>query len=307
MNIRNSLLIFLVLSRLMLFSLSSKPVYFTPSETYHLVKKGDTLIGISKRYNLSVEMLKMFNNLSSDRIYIGQKIHLYPPPVRKSEFVTVRSVPPGGYHVVRKGEDIYRIAKMYDVNIIDLVEYNKLSNLDIKTGQKLFLIKSDTDYAMSSETKEKQPEKKQIGREEKKTVQLEKAITDKLITKRYELILPVEGEVTSEFGLRNGKPHKGIDISAPVGTPIYAVMDGKVVYNGTQRGYGNVIILEHRNYIMTVYAHNEANLVRIGEKVKQGQPIASLGQTGTASGPHLHFEYRIQGKAIDPRKVLPQL
>ena len=58
---------------------------------------------------------------------------------------------------------------------------------------------------------------------------------------------------------------------------------------------------------MTIYAHNETNLVRLGEKVKQGQPIATVGETGTTSGPHLHFEYRVKGKAINPRDVLPNL
>jgi murein DD-endopeptidase MepM/ murein hydrolase activator NlpD len=68
-----------------------------------------------------------------------------------------------------------------------------------------------------------------------------------------------------------------------------------------------VVILEHDDYVMTVYAHNETNLVRLGEIVKQGQPIATLGNTGSTDGPHLHFEYRVQGKAIDPRQVLPGL
>ena len=66
------------------------------------------------------------------------------------------------------------------------------------------------------------------------------------------------------------------------------------------------VILEHDNLTMTVYAHNESNLVRLGEKVKKGQPIATVGQTGNATAPHLHFEYRVEGKAINPREVLPQ-
>ena len=101
--------------------------------------------------------------------------------------------------------------------------------------------------------------------------------------------------------------HKGIDIAASIGEPVYAVLNGTVAFAGTQRGYGNVIILEHKGYVMTIYAHNETNLVRLGEKVKQGQPIATIGETGTTSGPHLHFEYRVKGKAINPRDVLPNL
>jgi murein DD-endopeptidase MepM/ murein hydrolase activator NlpD len=117
--------------------------------------------------------------------------------------------------------------------------------------------------------------------------------------------MPTEGKVTSEFGLRHGRPHKGIDIANKTGTPIYAVMDGVVLFSGRQNGYGSVIIVEHPDFIMTVYAHNEINLVREGDKVLQGQQIATMGATGNATGPHLHFEYRIKGNAINPRKVLP--
>ncbi|MCB5230130.1 MAG: M23 family metallopeptidase, partial [Candidatus Cloacimonas sp.] len=66
----------------------------------------------------------------------------------------------------------------------------------------------------------------------------------------------------------------------------------------------NVVLLEHANFIITVYAHNERNLVRLGDSVKKGQPIATVGQTGNATTPHLHFEYRVKGKAINPRNVI---
>lgn len=125
--------------------------------------------------------------------------------------------------------------------------------------------------------------------------------------KKSDLIVPVQGIVTSEFGNRNGMVHKGVDISTSIGEPVYAVLNGTVAFAGTQRGYGNVIILEHKSYVMTIYAHNETNLVRLSEKVKQGQPIATIGETGTTSGPHLHFEYRVKGKAINPRDILPNL
>jgi len=105
--------------------------------------------------------------------------------------------------------------------------------------------------------------------------------------------------------MRDGKPHKGIDVAAEIGAPIHAAMSGKVVYVGTQRGYGNVIILEHENYVMTVYAHNETNLVRLDDIVNSGQPIATVGETGTTTGPHLHFEYRVQGRAVNPREIFP--
>ncbi len=117
--------------------------------------------------------------------------------------------------------------------------------------------------------------------------------------------MPVEGKILSEYGLRNGRPHKGIDLGAKSGTPIFAVLDGTVVYSGVQGAYGNVVVLEHPDFVMTVYAHNEKNLVAVGDTVQKGQQIAMVGSTGNATGSHLHFEYRIKGKAINPRKVLP--
>lgn len=247
----------------------------------------------------------LFNGLGSEKIYPGQKIHLYPKPVFKEEFVTIRPIPLQGMHKVVKGETIYRIAKMYDLNIIDLLENNNLKSMELKSGQNLMLRSPTTanDDVDSSNIVHEKP----LYTEPEESVQKVTIIPEENPYDRNDLVMPVEGTVTSEFGIRNGKPHKGIDISAPVGTPVHAVLDGKVVYTGVQRGYGNVIILEHQDYVMTVYAHNDANFVRLGDKVKKGQPIAAVGDTGTTSGPHLHFEYRIQGKAINPREVLPDL
>ncbi|MCK5345773.1 MAG: M23 family metallopeptidase, partial [Candidatus Heimdallarchaeota archaeon] len=179
-----------------------------------------------------------------------------------------------------------------DVSIFDLMDFNDLHSLELTPGLKLWLI----DQGKPSQTKTEITQKKKKPK---------KTIISKL--PKLKLFLPVNGTVTSEFGLRNGRPHKGIDIATDTGEPIHAALEGKVVFAGTQRGYGNVIILEHSNFVMTVYAHNEANLVRLGDEVMKGQPIATVGQTGTASGPHLHFEYRLKGKAINPRDVLPKL
>lgn len=278
-----------------LYALSSNPIYLTPSEEYHIVKKGETLSSVSDKYSISSENLKLFNNLKSDRIFIGQKIYLTPKPTQKSEFVTVRAIPKRGFHLVKQKESIHRIAKMYDLGVLDLLDYNNIHSYDLKPGRKIWLVPGKTETAsIKTKTIKEYPV-------------YEKPRKDFQITKKLDLFLPVKGIVTSEFGLRDGRPHRGIDISAQVGEPIYACLDGKVAYVGTQRGYGNVIILEHENYVMSVYAHNEANLVRLGEEVRRGQPIATLGKTGTTSGPHLHFEYRIRGKAINPREVLPDL
>ena len=280
------------------FALSSNPLYVTPSGDYHIVKKGETLQTIAQQYSLSIETIKLFNNMTSDRIFVGQKIFLYPHPAKKQEFVTQRRIPKRGYHLVKTKESIHRIAKMYGLSVFNILDYNNLSTYKLEPGMKIMLVAGKTKPVKVSKS-------------------TAKPVTTKTVTPivtypttaipKTKLALPLSGTVTSEFGLRDGRPHKGIDISSDKGDPIHAALKGQGVYSGTQRGYGNVIILEHDNYVMTVYAHNEANLVRLDEIVNKGQPIATVGKTGTASGPHLHFEYRINGKAINPREVLPGL
>ena len=281
------------------FALSSNPLYVTPSGDYHIVKKGETLQSIAGQYSLSIDKVKLFNNMSSNRVFIGQKIFLYPHPAKKQEFVTQRKIPKNGYHLVKQKESIHRIAKMYDLSVFDILDYNNLNTYKLEPGIKIILVEGKTKPAEASKPTI-QPTKPKVTKTGKPIP------THPTITKpRTKLALPLNGTVTSEFGMRDGRPHKGIDIAADKGNPIHAALNGKVVYSGTQRGYGNVIILEHDDYVMTVYAHNEANLVRLGEVISKGQPIATVGQTGTASGPHVHFEYRVKGKAINPRKVLP--
>jgi murein DD-endopeptidase MepM/ murein hydrolase activator NlpD len=98
--------------------------------------------------------------------------------------------------------------------------------------------------------------------------------------------------------------HKGVDLTAPIGTDVYAAMDGVVVYSGKEHGYGNVVKVDHGNGVMTVYAHHRANLVLEGDIVHRGQKIAEVGRTGNATGPHLHFELRINGLQQNPLPVL---
>lgn len=115
------------------------------------------------------------------------------------------------------------------------------------------------------------------------------------------------GVVSSEFGRRWKKPHEGLDIAADTGEPVFAAATGQVIYaNDKMRGYGNVVILRHDSKMTTLYAHNEALKVGLGETVKQGQVIARLGSTGHSTGPHVHFEMRRSNVALDPRKLLPK-
>jgi murein DD-endopeptidase MepM/ murein hydrolase activator NlpD len=118
------------------------------------------------------------------------------------------------------------------------------------------------------------------------------------------------GIVSSVFGMRTdpfdgaAKFHQGVDIAAPAGTPVKAAADGKVVFSGQLAGYGNLVEVDHGNGWVTRYGHNAANLVAAGDEVKAGQTLGLVGSTGRATGPHVHFEVRKAGKAVNPDNLL---
>lgn len=122
-------------------------------------------------------------------------------------------------------------------------------------------------------------------------------------------IWPAKGVLTSGFGQRWGRMHRGIDIAAPVGTPIFAAAGGEVVSAGwNSGGYGNLVKIKHSDESITLYAHNSRILVRNGQQVKQGQQIAAMGSTGFSTGPHLHFEVHKPGLgAKNPIAYLPDI
>jgi murein DD-endopeptidase MepM/ murein hydrolase activator NlpD len=113
-------------------------------------------------------------------------------------------------------------------------------------------------------------------------------------------IWPVSGTVVSGFGMRWGRMHEGIDITAPTGTPIWAAAAGTVIWSSWRGGYGHCVVVDHGNGLATLYAHASALLTSVGQQVSQGQTIALVGSTGNSSGPHLHFEVRVNGVAVDP-------
>ena len=120
------------------------------------------------------------------------------------------------------------------------------------------------------------------------------------------LIRPVSGTVTSRFGSRWGRSHKGIDIGAPKGTPIKAVASGTVTVAqyGYSGGYGNYVMISHGNGVQTLYGHCNSLNVSVGEQVSQGQVIAFVGNTGNSFGNHLHLEIRVNGVAQNPQNYL---
>jgi murein DD-endopeptidase MepM/ murein hydrolase activator NlpD len=127
-------------------------------------------------------------------------------------------------------------------------------------------------------------------------------------------IMPTQGWLTSAFSamrehpiLHFARPHEGIDVTAPMGTPIEAPAAGTVIDAGWETGYGNTITIDHGYGIATMFAHASKLLVRKGQHVARGQRIALVGNTGLATGPHLHYEVRVNGRPVDPlRYVLPE-
>lgn len=123
-------------------------------------------------------------------------------------------------------------------------------------------------------------------------------------------IWPAAGEVTSRFGWRSspwgggGDWHPGIDIAGDTGTPIYATADGTVTNSSWFGGYGNMVEINHGNGTVTIYGHNSQNLVSAGQQIKKGQLIAYMGSTGYSTGPHVHYEIRVNGTAVNPSSFL---
>jgi murein DD-endopeptidase MepM/ murein hydrolase activator NlpD len=205
----------------------------------------------------------------------------------------------GVYHHVRPGDTLYRIGKAYGVSYEKLAKVNALSDPSrIYVGQKLFIPKADRELPVdiiTPETIRATGGAPTRGRE-----------IDDSYAGTFALGWPVVGgRITSAYGTRGSSFHDGIDISAPVGTPVKAADDGVVIYSDSLRGYGNVIIVRHANGFATVYAHNHRNWVRQNDKVLKGQVIASVGDSGRTSGPNLHFEVRRDNVARDPLRFLP--
>lgn len=286
---------------------SPPPAYGNlPEDYYYTVKAKDNLYRIALNNQLALEDLLRWNGFANEQhvIHPGDRMLVKDPASALAEARETANTPHGTaaeaaatapadssqivskIYVVQKKDTLYHIATINGMTVDELKRLNNLTSNQISVGQRLLLAGSADALASTGSS---------LTEEELKR-------SDKI---RGDLIMPLKGVISSEFGLRNGKPHKGMDIAAKSGTPIYAVLDGVVVYSGVQSGYGNVVVIEHPDFVMTVYAHNERNAVRKDEEVKQGQIIAYVGSTGQSTGPHCHFEYRLKGKAINPRKVLP--
>ncbi len=199
----------------------------------------------------------------------------------------------GIYHVVKSGENLFRIGKAYDVSYQELARINRIKDPhQIEVGQGVFVPRATRQLPVEIIT----PLRATLERPR---------IPDRRIRGRRNFIWPVKGNITSKFGPRGKTFHDGIDIAATKGSPIRAVEKGEVMYSDRLRGYGNIIIVRHSRRFVSVYAHNRRNRVREGQRVARGEVIGEVGSTGRASGSHLHFEIRKDNVARNPLYYLP--
>lgn len=209
--------------------------------------------------------------------------------------------PLGRWYEVLPGETLADIARRNGVLEEDLLEVNGLrSSADVRPGRTIFVLNPPVAVDGPASTPS-------VGGAGVGEGGGERSRTVVVGGPGSRLRWPVEApRVTSSFGSRWGRPHEGIDLVAPIGTPVVAADGGEVVYAGnTVRGYGNMVVLRHRDDLMTVYAHNSVLLVKVGAVVQAGDRIALSGQSGHASGPHVHFEVRRGQTPRDPLQFLP--
>ncbi|MEZ4436923.1 MAG: M23 family metallopeptidase [bacterium] len=217
----------------------------------------------------------------------------------------------GVWYVVEHGDSVSSIAQRHGVPVEDVVELNGIVDPDkLEVGQPLFLYGIDELLERRSRAVAggaASASGKSGGAKPAGAAKPAGGSSGGKAGGGGRFVWPVDaGTLTSGFGRRGRRIHKGIDLAADPGTPIKAAAAGEVIYSDNkQRGYGNLVIIQHADDFVTVYAHNRRNLVDEGETVGQGAVIAELGNTGRSTGPHLHFEIRLKSKAVDPLIYLP--
>jgi len=197
----------------------------------------------------------------------------------------------GVYHRVEKGQTLWRIAKVYGVDIDTLARANGLANAgQIEVGQRLLIPGATTALSVPGV-----PVAAPIG------------TIPPVGTGAEDFLWPIRGRVVALFGIRTQQgPNKGIDIQAPEGTGVRAVASGRVAFvDENLRGFGKTIIVEHPEALSTVYTHLASIAVTLGQTVRQGQVIGAVGSTGRAAAPVLHFEVRRRHRPENPFYYLP--
>ena len=241
----------------------------------------------------------------------------------------------GVVHVVRRGETIYRIARAYGIDPTDLMETNGVADpRTVAVGTELFVpgaprvlevppapVPGDPahatatpplTHASTSTTTSTSTTPTATRPPSPTSAHPERSAADGGAESKgaeskgdAPLMWPLKGVLYGRYGVRAGRRHDGIDIAAPEGTTVLAAAAGTIIYAGEQAGYGAIVIVRHENGLVTLYAHNARLLVGDGARVRRGEPIAKVGQTGRTTGPHLHFEVRDGTRPRNPLLYLP--
>jgi len=213
---------------------------------------------------------------------------------------------------VKPGDTLTSLAKRYGVSVATLVKLNKLpsGNVQLKTGQHLVIPGVEATPATAHRAAPTHPGAGAPARtvstasSQQQLARLALAVPD-FDGDALQIRWPADGPVVSAFGHRRSGWHAGIDIKAPLGTPVQAAAPGVVVASGFETRYGLVVKIEHLAGFTTVYAHNDVNLVEVGDRVDTGDLISLVGDTGHATTYHVHFEVRRDGLAYNPLYLLP--
>lgn len=274
------------------------------------VHAGETLFAISRREKVPIRALIDANNLQ--------------PPYHLRRGQSLR-VPGVRVYRVAQGDTVYGISRRFDLGIRDIIEQNDLKGPDygLVTGQRLVLPLAERPERVAATRRarttprprhaEHPPAHAAATREavyapppppDTRPVGNPNAKPPPLSGHKFEW--PLRGKIVSGFGPKGGGLYNdGINIAAKPGTIVRAAQNGVVAYAGNElRGYGNLVLLRHAHGWITAYAHNGELLVRPGEVVRRGQPIARVGDSGAVTTPQLHFELRHGRKAVNPRSHL---
>jgi LysM repeat protein len=244
--------------------------------TNYAVQAGDTISTIAKKFGVNINTLLWENNLTAySMIKPGQILRVLPVS--------------GLSYKVKSGDTLQKIAKTYQADIDQIIDYNELASATaIKIGQTLVIPKGvkPVTYAANYGTSQNNASIKNIF------------LPPAAVNSSTRLQWPTNTHYISQY---YGWRHTGVDIANKTGSPIYAAESGKVEVAGWNNGgYGNYTIINHGGGIKTLYGHQSKILVKAGDVVNRGQVIGLMGSTGRSTGPHLHFEVRVNGAFKNP-------
>jgi lipoprotein NlpD len=234
-------------------------------------------------------------------------------PVLKPAHPEPDRVPSTVRHRVVRGETLYRIARSHGISVESLAAANGIDDpAALAVGTELVVpvaaeateIVPDAPIAAGARP-DRLPlraQKADASTGSGATAQPVRSST--LSPASGSLDWPLHGVLYARFGKKGRERHDGIDLAAPLGTPVHTAKAGRILYAGEQNGYGLVAIVDHGEGLLTLYAHNRDLRVKTGQRVRERQVIATVGESGRTSGPHLHFEVRAQGMPVDPLSYL---